>query len=72
MVVNLEPETLAELAGIPNVRAVKQATTDLTRRSGSCRDGLVLYAGNDDLCSRSSSGGGTGGVFVYTHLVGRR
>ena len=56
VVVNLEPETLAQLAEIPNVTAVKQATTDpgQARRILEETD-LALYAGNDDLCSRSWS-----------------
>ena len=35
VVVNIEPETIAELAEIPTVAAVKQATTTSTRRAGS-------------------------------------
>ena len=70
---NLEPEALAELAGIPNVQAVKQATTDLeqARRIVDETD-LVLYAGNDDLLLPFLELGGSGGIFVYTHLVGPR
>jgi 4-hydroxy-tetrahydrodipicolinate synthase len=73
VVLNLEPETLAELAEIPNVRAVKQATTDpaQARRIVENTD-LVLYAGNDDLLLPFLELGGSGGVFVYTHLVGPR
>ena len=73
VVLNLEPEALAELAEIPNVRAVKQATTDLeqARRIVDETD-LVLYAGNDDLLLPFLELGGSGGIFVYTHLVGPR
>jgi 4-hydroxy-tetrahydrodipicolinate synthase len=71
VVLNLEPETLAELAEIPNVQAVKQATADLEQARRVVEDvGLALYAGNDDLLLPFLELGGVGGVFVYTHLVG--
>jgi 4-hydroxy-tetrahydrodipicolinate synthase len=70
-VVNIEPETILELAGIPNVTAVKQATTDLEQaRRVVDEAGLDLYAGNDDLILPFLSLGGVGGVCVFTHLVG--
>ena len=73
VVLNLEPETLAELGEIPNVAAVKQATADLeqARRILSDTD-LVLYAGNDDLLLPFLELGAVGGVLVYTHVVGAR
>ena len=70
VVVNIEPETIAELAGIPNVRAVKQATTDPDQARRIVELGLALYAGNDDLILPFLEVGGTGGVCVFTHLVG--
>ncbi|MDQ4082651.1 MAG: 4-hydroxy-tetrahydrodipicolinate synthase [Actinomycetota bacterium] len=71
VVLNLEVETLAELAEIPTVRAVKQATTDLDQARRVVEEtGLSLYAGNDDLLLPFLELGGTGGIFVYTHLVG--
>ena len=71
VVVNLEPETLARLAEIPNIQAVKQATTDpeQARRIVEETD-LTLYAGNDDLLLPFLELGGSGGIFVFTHLVG--
>jgi 4-hydroxy-tetrahydrodipicolinate synthase len=73
VVINLEPETLAELAEIPNVTAVKQATADpgQARRILAETD-LALYAGNDDLLLPFLELGGVGGVLVYTHIVGPR
>jgi 4-hydroxy-tetrahydrodipicolinate synthase len=73
VVVNLEPETLAQLAEIPNVTAVKQATTDpgQARRILAETD-LALYAGNDDLLLPFLELGGIGGILVYTHVVGQR
>ena len=70
---NLEPEALAELAEIPSVKAVKQATTDLDQARRILEEtDLLLYAGNDDLLLPFLEIGGTGGVLVYTHLVGPR
>jgi 4-hydroxy-tetrahydrodipicolinate synthase len=70
VVVNIEPETIAELARIPNVRAVKQATTDPEQARCIVELGLTLYAGNDDLILPFLEVGGAGGVCVFTHLVG--
>jgi 4-hydroxy-tetrahydrodipicolinate synthase len=71
-VVNLvEVETLAELAEIPNVVAVKQAWDDLEQaRRIVDETGLALYAGDDNLILPFLRLGGTGGVCVHTHVVG--
>jgi 4-hydroxy-tetrahydrodipicolinate synthase len=73
VVVNIEPETMIELAGIPSVQAVKQATEDLeqARRIVGETD-LALYAGSDHLVYPFLELGGAGGVLVYAHLVGAR
>jgi 4-hydroxy-tetrahydrodipicolinate synthase len=70
VVVNIEPQTMELLAEIPNVRAVKQATTDPAQARRIVEFGLALYAGNDDLVLPFLEVGGTGGVFVFTHVVG--
>jgi len=70
VVINIEPETIAELAQIPNVTAVKQATTDPEQAKRIVELGLDLYAGNDDLILPFLELGGTGGVCVFTHVVG--
>jgi 4-hydroxy-tetrahydrodipicolinate synthase len=69
VVVNIEPETIAELAAIPNVRAVKQATTDPEQARRIVELGLDLYAGNDDLVLPWLELGGVGGVCVYSNLA---
>ncbi|MEN3313119.1 MAG: 4-hydroxy-tetrahydrodipicolinate synthase, partial [Actinomycetota bacterium] len=71
VVVNIEPETIAELAEIPTVRAVKQANDDLVqaRRIVSETD-LTLYAGDDVLIFPFLELGGVGGICVHTHVVG--
>ncbi|MGE5690837.1 MAG: 4-hydroxy-tetrahydrodipicolinate synthase [Pseudomonadota bacterium] len=70
VVVNIEPETIAELARIPTVRAVKQANADLDQARAIVALGLDLYAGDDDLILPFLELGGLGGVCVHTHVVG--
>jgi 4-hydroxy-tetrahydrodipicolinate synthase len=71
VVLNLEPDLLAELAGIRNVVAVKQATADLDQARRILADtDLLLYAGNDDLLYPFLELGGKGGVCVASHLAG--
>ncbi|HEU4451257.1 MAG TPA: 4-hydroxy-tetrahydrodipicolinate synthase [Gaiellaceae bacterium] len=73
VVLNLEPEALADLAEIPNVAAVKQATPDPEQaRRILAETDLALYAGNDDLLLPFLELGATGGILVYTHVVGPR
>ena len=67
-VVNIEPETIAELAKIANVTSVKQATTDPEQARKIVALGLDLYAGNDDLILPWLEVGGVGGVCVHTNL----
>jgi 4-hydroxy-tetrahydrodipicolinate synthase len=70
VVINLEPETIAALAEIPTVRAVKQANDDLDQARRIVELGLDLYAGDDNLVFPFLRLGGTGGVCVHTHVVG--
>ena len=73
VVLNLDPDLLAELAQIPNVVAVKQATPDLDQaRRIVAETDLALYAGNDDLVLPFCSIGAVGGICVASHLAGRR
>jgi 4-hydroxy-tetrahydrodipicolinate synthase len=60
-------DLLAELAEIDNVQAVKQARYD----DLAPVQGLDLLAGNDDVLARVLDMGGTGGILVASHLVGR-
>ncbi len=69
-VVNIEPATIAELAEIATVRAVKQANDDLEQARAIVALGLDLYAGDDDLILPFLELGGLGGVCVHTHVVG--
>jgi 4-hydroxy-tetrahydrodipicolinate synthase len=71
VVVNIEPETIVELAQIPNVTAVKQANDDLSQARRIVEDaGLDLYAGDDNILHPFLEVGAVGGVCVHTHVVG--
>jgi len=71
VVVNIEPDTIVELAKIPTVKAVKQAHDDLHQARRIVEDaGLDLYAGDDNLIFPFLELGGVGGVCVHTHVVG--
>jgi 4-hydroxy-tetrahydrodipicolinate synthase len=70
VVVNIEPETISELAGIESVRAVKQANDDLEQARHIVDTGLDLYAGDDNLIQPFLELGAVGGVCVHTHVVG--
>jgi 4-hydroxy-tetrahydrodipicolinate synthase len=71
VVINIEPETMMQLAEIPTVQAVKQANDDLAqaRRIVDETD-LDLYAGDDNLLLRFLEIGGVGVVSVHSHIVG--
>lgn len=60
-------DLLAELAEIDNVAAVKQARYE----DMAAIEGMDLLAGNDDVLAKTMDLGGTGGVLVASHLVGR-
>jgi 4-hydroxy-tetrahydrodipicolinate synthase len=71
VVLNIEPETIAELAEIPTVHAVKQANDDLDQARRIVEEtGLDLYAGDDNIVFPLLGVGGVGGVCVHTHLFG--
>ena len=70
VVINIEPETMARLAEIPNVTAVKQANDDLEQARRIVELGLDLYAGDDNIVYPFLELGGRGGVCVHTHVVG--
>jgi 4-hydroxy-tetrahydrodipicolinate synthase len=67
-VIDLPNEFLRELGqAIPNVAAVKQARVD----DIEAIDGMDLLAGNDDKLAEVLDKGGTGGICVASHVVGR-
>jgi len=65
--VDMPNDLLRELAQIPGISAVKQA------RAEDCTpvEGMDLLAGNDDMLAGVLDMGGTGGIMVASHLVGR-
>ncbi|HEX4720348.1 MAG TPA: 4-hydroxy-tetrahydrodipicolinate synthase [Thermoleophilaceae bacterium] len=66
-VIDLPNDFLRSLAQIENVKAVKQAReTDIT-----AIEGLDLLAGNDDRLAEALDAGGTGGILVASHIVGK-
>ena len=67
-VIDLDNELLTELAAtIPNVSAVKQARYE----DVAPIEGMDLLAGNDDMLARVLDVGGTAGILVSSHIVGR-
>jgi len=67
-VIDMPNEFLRELGqAIPNVAAVKQARVE----DIEAIDGMDLLAGNDDTLAEVLDKGGTGGICVASHIVGR-
>jgi 4-hydroxy-tetrahydrodipicolinate synthase len=70
VVINIEPETMEELAEIPNVTSVKQANDDLDQARRIVELDLDLYAGDDNLTFPFLRLGSVGVVSVLAHVVG--
>ncbi len=71
--VNCTPETIARLAEIPNIAAVKEASGSLDQASEIRRktpQTFDIYSGDDSLTLPILSVGGRGVVSVASHLVG--
>jgi 4-hydroxy-tetrahydrodipicolinate synthase len=72
--VNCEPATIARLAQVPNIVAVKEASGSLDQMSQIRKltpPQFHLYSGDDSLTLPLLSVGGTGVVSVAAHLAGR-
>jgi 4-hydroxy-tetrahydrodipicolinate synthase len=67
---NMPPDLIAELAGIPGVVAVKQANPDPGELRAVCEGVLDVYAGNDDMLLPVMELGGAGVISVTSHLAG--
>ncbi|MGZ4334809.1 MAG: 4-hydroxy-tetrahydrodipicolinate synthase [Gaiellaceae bacterium] len=73
VVVNIEPETMDELAEIDNVVAVKQAYDDLEQARHIAQDTrLDLYSGDDPITFEFLQLGGVGVVSVTGHVWGEQ
>lgn len=73
--VNLLPETVARLAEISNIVAIKEASGDLAQISylrSITPENFLIYSGDDILTLPILAVGGCGVVSVASHLVGRR
>jgi 4-hydroxy-tetrahydrodipicolinate synthase len=68
VIINAEPELLAELGQVDNIVAVKQAND---AELGPI-EGLTVLAGNDNTFFRVLEFGGGGGILVASHIVGDR
>lgn len=70
--VNLLPETVARLAAVPNVRAVKEATADLRQASQIirlCGDRINVISGDDFTVLPLLAIGGKGVISVVSNVV---
>ncbi|MBI1333699.1 MAG: 4-hydroxy-tetrahydrodipicolinate synthase [Armatimonadetes bacterium] len=73
--INLDTLTLLELAKIPNIVAVKEASGNISQISdvcGSAPSGFRIYSGDDGLTVPILSVGGHGVVSVAGHVVGKQ
>jgi 4-hydroxy-tetrahydrodipicolinate synthase len=68
VIINMDPELLAELGEIDNIVAVKQANDE---ELGPIK-GLEILAGNDNTFLRVLEFGGAGGITVASHVVGEQ
>ena len=72
---NMLPETVARLAEIPNIMAVKEASGNLDQASQiRCLTSpeFAIYSGDDSLTLPMLAVGGSGVVSVASHLVGEQ
>jgi 4-hydroxy-tetrahydrodipicolinate synthase len=72
---SLHPETVARLAEIPNIVAIKEASGDLDQASQIRRltpDDFALYSGDDSLTLPMLAIGAKGVVSVASHVVGNQ
>jgi len=72
---NLAPETVARLAELPNIVAIKEASGNLEQASQIRRltdPDFAIYSGDDVLTLPLLAVGGRGVVSVASHLVGDR
>ena len=68
--VNLTEAQYAALAGIPNIRAVKEASGSMAKLTRLCADGrLAVYSGNDDQILPIAALGGRGVISVLSNLA---
>ena len=70
--VNIAPETCKELAKIPNIVAIKEASGNISqvaKIASLCGDDLAIYSGNDDQIIPVLSLGGKGVISVLSNIM---
>jgi len=71
----LEPATIAQLAQVPNIVAIKEATGDLDQASqvrATTPPEFDIYSGDDSLTLPMLAVGAKGVISVASHLVGKQ
>lgn len=71
--ININPETMIELAKVDNIVAAKEASGDLNAMAqiiSETEDDFLLYSGDDGLALPVMSIGGYGVVSVASHVIG--
>nr|WP_317399741.1 4-hydroxy-tetrahydrodipicolinate synthase [uncultured Gemmiger sp.] len=72
---NIQPATLAKLAKIPNINAVKEASGNISQVAevaALCGEDLNIYSGNDDQIVPILSLGGKGVISVLSNVAPRQ
>lgn len=72
---NLEPETVAELARNANLCAIKEASGNLRQLvdlCAACGEGIALYCGNDDQVIPAMALGARGVISVASNVIPRQ
>lgn len=72
--VNIAPQTLAELAKLPNINAVKEASGNISQVAeiaALCGDSLNIYSGNDDQIVPLLALGAKGVISVLSNVAPR-
>jgi len=73
--VNITPKTLAKLAKLSNVVAIKEASgniSQIVQMKALCRDSIDIYSGNDDQVVSIMSLGGKGVISVLANIMPKK
>lgn len=70
--VNIKPETLLKLADLSNVKAIKEASGNISqvlKMKALCKDKIDIYSGNDDQIVSMMSLGAKGVISVLANII---
>lgn len=73
--INITPKTLAKLAQFSNVKAIKEASGNISQvvqMKELCRDSIDIYSGNDDQIVAIMSLGGKGVISVLANIIPKK